>query len=90
MDDNGTVPDSDICTKPEHDTYVASIPIQYQSVEPITRNLKAASNIYELNTDLILMINQINANIFTTEDITPAIKKIAETRKAILDMIINI
>lgn len=41
MDDNGTVPDSDICTKPEHDTYVASIPIQYQSVEPITRNLKA-------------------------------------------------
>ena len=51
MDDDGSVPDSDICTKSEYDTYVASIPIQSQSVEPITRNLKVTSNIYELNTD---------------------------------------
>jgi len=32
----------------------------------------------------------MSTNIFTTEDIIPAIKMIAETQKAILDMIINI
>ncbi len=86
--DNGQVPDADECTKGEYDSYAASKGQAY--VEPIRRDLKSVSNIQKLRADSISKINRINSNNFPTEDIIPAIKEIAETQKAILEMILNL
>ncbi len=61
-----------------------------QPIEPIRRDLNNISNIHKLRLDSISMINQINANAFSSEDIIPSMKKIAETQKAILDMILKL
>lgn len=61
-----------------------------QPIEPIRRDLNNISNIHKLRLDSISIINQINTNAFSSEDIIPAIKKIVVTHKAILDMILNL
>lgn len=61
-----------------------------QPIEQIRKDLSNIANINKLRADANSMINQVNSNNFTTEDIIPAIKKQAETQKAILDMILKL
>lgn len=60
-------------------------------IEPIRRDLNKIHNIHKLRSDSARTVSQINTSNFSFEvDTVPAIKKIAETQKAILDMIVNL
>lgn len=52
-------------------------------------NLKSAHKIQESRLELISMINSINNNTFTTNDIIPAIKKLANIEKTIINMLLE-
>ena len=61
-----------------------------KKISVLRDDLKAVPNINKLRADSISILNQINSNGFTAEDTIPAIKKIAETQKAILDTLLNL
>jgi hypothetical protein len=53
-------------------------------------NLKSVNKMRESRLELTSMINSINNNTFTNNDTILAIKKLANTEKAIIDMLLNI
>lgn len=53
-------------------------------------NLKSVNKMRESRLELISMVNSINNNTFTTDDIIPAMKKLANTEKAIINMLLDI
>ncbi len=52
--------------------------------------LKSVNKMRESRLELISIINNINNNTFTTDDIIPTIKKLANTEKAIINMLLDI
>lgn len=53
-------------------------------------NLKSVNRMRESRLELISMINSINNATFTNDDIIPTIKKLANTEKTIINMLLDI
>lgn len=59
-------------------------------LDNLKEDLTSVNKIRESRLELISMINNINNNTFTNNDIIPAIKKLANIERAIINMLLEI